>query len=138
MAIVTRLFLCAALILLTGCSAHSPLIGMDVTDVERKSETIYEPHSEKIYLSPAMLPGTGNYEVIARVDVGKAWYGSAHAVYQEMAESARELGGDAVYEIHTWFQPTGWAWAAPHGAGIVIKVSDHQSFVFSDKDGQWL
>lgn len=138
MAILFRLSVCAALFLLAGCSAHSPLIGMDVTDVERKSETIYDPHPGKIYLSTAMLPEAGNYEVIAKVDVGKAWYGSAHAVYQEMAESARQLGGDAVYEVHTWFQPTGWAWAAPHGAGIVIKVNDYQSFVFSDEDGQWL
>ncbi|MBE0585641.1 MAG: hypothetical protein IH612_18015 [Desulfofustis sp.] len=138
MAILFRLSICAALFVLASCSAHSPLIGMDVTDVEQKSETIYDPHSEKIYLSTEMLPEAGNYEVIAKVDVGKAWYGSAHAVYEELAESARQLGGDAVYEIHTWFQPTGWACAAPHGAGIVIKVKDHQSFAFSDTDGQWL
>jgi len=49
-AILIRLPVWAALFLLAGCSAHIPLIGIDVSDVERKSETIYGPHSGKIYL----------------------------------------------------------------------------------------
>jgi uncharacterized protein YbjQ (UPF0145 family) len=39
-----------------------------------------------------------------------------------MAQRARKLGADAIIEVATWHQPSGFSWAAPHGRGTAVRI----------------
>lgn len=107
---------------LVACSAHSPFIMTTTTDTKSLSAESYEPHSRSVFITEETLPGTIDYRVIAQIDVGRVWYGSEKSVYGALAERARQLGADAVIQVDTWLQPSGWAWAAPHGRGKAVKI----------------
>ena len=125
------------LLLAMGCSAHSPFILKTTTDVANLSQNNYLPHQERIFLTYNTLPDTARFERIAKIDVGRIWYGAVESVYGLMARKAKELGADAVIEIKTWHQPSGLAWAAPHGSGIAIKILDPSSVDLSKVVGTW-
>lgn len=114
---------------LLGCSAHSPMIIQDTTDTHIISDKKYPSHQDKVFLTQQPLPANAEFEVIADIQVGKIWYGPSNSVYESMATRARELGADAVVEIRTWTQPSGFSWAAPHGAGKAVKLKDHNIVV---------
>ncbi len=123
---------------LTGCSAHSPFILTSTTDVNQPSATRYAPHSSRILVTSANLPATAKYEVLGQLEVGKVWYGSSRNVLQSLADGARNLGADAVVEVKTWRQPSGWSWAAPHGSGMAVKITEPGSVEFSILGGDWM
>jgi hypothetical protein len=83
------------------------------------------------------LPASAKYEVLAELEVGKIWYGSSGNVLQSLADGARKLGADAVIEVKTWHQPSGFSWAAPHGSGKAIKILDSPSVDFASLPGEW-
>ena len=122
---------------LLGCSAHSPFIIKNTTDTRNVSTIKYPPHTNKVFLTKESLPEESKFEVIAMIEVGKVWYGSSGKVYESIAARARELGADAVIEIKTWHQPSGWSWAAPHGSGKAIRFTDRTSIDFSNLKGEW-
>jgi len=122
---------------LTGCSAHNPFIIKNTTDVNQLSATKYAPHSNRVYVTSASLPETAKYEVLGQIEVGKVWYGSSDNVLQSLADGARKLGADAVVEVKTWHQPSGWSWAAPHGSGKAVKITEPTSVDFSNLGGDW-
>lgn len=127
----------AALTLLGACSAHSPFIAKNMTDVTPAEEGKYPPHTNRVFVTSASLPATVQHEVLGTVDVGKAWYGSSEKVHEPLADGARKLGADAVVEVKSWFQPSGWAWAAPHGSGKAVKITDPANFDFTTLAGEW-
>jgi uncharacterized protein YbjQ (UPF0145 family) len=86
----------------------------------------------------ASLPATAKYEVLGQLEVGKVWYGSSRNVLKSLADGARKLGADAVVEVKTWRQPSGWSWAAPHGSGMVVKITEPGSVEFSILGGDWM
>ncbi len=122
---------------LTGCSAHSPLIVKNTTDVDQLSAKKYAAHSNRVYVTSASLPVTVKYEVLGQLEVGKVWYGSSGSVLQSLADGARKLGADAVVEVKTWHQPSGWSWWAPHGSGKAVKITEPASVDFSSLGGDW-
>jgi uncharacterized protein YbjQ (UPF0145 family) len=69
--------------------------------------------------------------------VGKNWYGSSDKVLQTLADAARQLGADAVVEVKTWHQASGFAWSAPHGSGLAVKITDPSSIDLSALTGEW-
>jgi len=126
-------------LLLAGCSApaHSPFIAKDTTDTHKLTATKFPSHTNKVFLTEVSLPKDIKFEEIALIEVGKATYGDYAAVYESMAAKAKELGADAVIEIKTWRQVSGWAWAAPHGSGKAVKFADKNSVDLSAIKGQW-
>ena len=126
-------------LLLAGCSAHSPMIARTTTDSEPVSATKYPSHGNKVLVLVAeeSLPPSAKYEVVSQIDVGMARYGSTRTLYQLMATRARALGADAVIEVKTWHQPSGWSWSAPHGSGKAIKVLDKSTVDLSKLKGEW-
>lgn len=130
--ILTSSFL---MLVLAGCSAHSPMIMKNTTDTEVVSSNSYASHQNKIFLTEESLPANSQAEVIANIGVGKVWYGNSKNVYESMATRARELGADAVVEIKTWKQPSGFSWFAPHGSGKAIKLQDQS--ILSKMKGEW-
>lgn len=130
-------WLVALLVVLYGCSAHSPFIATSTTDVTQVAEKKYPPHQNRVFVTTQPFPASARYEVLGKLDVGKVWYGSSHKVLQSLADGARELGADAVVEVKTWHQPSGWSWAAPHGSGKAVKITDLSSVDFSTLTGEW-
>ena len=130
-------WLCLIVILLSSCSAHNPFIVKNTTDTVTISQTRYTPHNNPVYVTTNALPASAKYEVLAKLDVGKVWYGSSKNVLQSLADGARKMGADAVIEVSTWYQPAGWSWAAPHGSGKAIKVIDPASVNFDSLQGEW-
>ncbi len=124
---------------LAGCSApaHSPFIIKSTTDVNQLGATKYPPHSNRVFVTSASLPATTSYEVLGSLEVGKVWYGSSKKVLQSLADGARKLGADAVVEVKTWKQASGWSWAAPHGSGKAVKITEPASVDFSNLEGDW-
>ncbi len=125
-------------LIFSGCSAHSTWIAQDTTDTTPITKNAYSAHGNKVFVSEEIVPDKSQFTTIATIDVGKVWYGSTDNVLESMAIRARELGADAIIEVKTWRQPSGWSWAAPHGSGLAIKVNDPKSFDFSKLKGQWM
>lgn len=123
---------------LAGCSAHSPFIGKDTEEVHHSGTSQkYDAHTKQVYVTIANLPPGIQYETLATLEIGKVWYGSDDKVRESMAEEARKIGADAVVEIKTWHQPSGWSWSAPHGSGKAIKLVDTAKMDWSDLGGEW-
>lgn len=125
------------ILLLCGCSAHSAFIAQDTTDTAQIGKTAYSAHENKVFVSTDSISDKTAFTTIAKIDVGKIWYGSTDNVRESMAIRAREIGANAVIKVETWRQPSGWSWAAPHGSGLAIKVND-PDFDFSKLKGDWL
>ncbi len=124
-------------VILAGCSVHSPLNIKSKTELRNVTGAGYPPHSRRIFVTRSSLPETVQYEVLGIVEVGKVWYGSTDEVLQSIADGAREKGADGVVEVKTWFQVSGWSWAAPHGSGIAVKIINPVDFDWSALEGSW-
>lgn len=127
----------AGILLLAGCSAHSPFIAKNTADVTAVSKNRYPAHSNKVLLTPQALPESAKFEVLEKIEVGKVWYGSSKKVAFSLAERARAIGADAVVDYKTWNQPSGFSWFAPHGSGSAIKILDKSSVDLSSIQGEW-
>jgi len=113
------------------------MITRSTTDSEAVSAVRYPAHANKVLIAQESLPPNAKYEVVSQIEVGLARYGSVATVYQLMARRARALGADAVIDVKTWHQPSGWSWSAPHGSGKAIKVLDAGSVDLSMLKGEW-
>jgi hypothetical protein len=129
--------LLTGILLLAGCSAHSPFIAKNTTDTTTVSRNKYPAHSNKVLLTPLTLPESQQFEVLEQIEVGKIWYGSSKKVAISLAERARAIGADAVIDYKTWTQPSGFSWFAPHGSGSAIKILDKSSVDLSSMEGEW-
>jgi hypothetical protein len=136
--IMKRVIIIFGMIVLTGCSAHSPFIIKNTTDVTAVSQSKYPAHSNKVLVTSQTLPESAKFEVLEHIEVGKIWYGSSKNVALSLAERARAIGADAVIEYKTWHQPSGFSWYAPHGSGKAIKILDKSSVDRSSIKGEWL
>jgi uncharacterized protein YbjQ (UPF0145 family) len=132
-------FLCVVVmgLLLGGCSAHNAFIIKNTTDTHTVSEKKFKPHNDKVFISADSLPADA-YELIGIIDIGKIWYGSTANVLESMAVRGRELGADAVIEVKTWHQPSGFSWAAPHGSGKAVKYIDKTKIDYSKLKGDFM
>jgi hypothetical protein len=100
------------------------MIIKNTTDTRPVSQTQYPAHHDKVFITDQSLPSNVVVEQVATIEIGKIWYGSTKNVTTSMADRARELGANAVIQVKTWHQPSGFSWAAPHGSGLAVRVSD--------------
>jgi len=122
---------------LAGCSVHSSMLIKNTVVVKNIAGNAYEPHNKRVFITHAHLPETAKYETLAKIDVGKATYGTYDYVYENMADSAREIGADAVVDVETWMQPGGWGWSTPHGRGVAVKITEAESVDLQNLSGYW-
>ena len=122
--------------LLASCSAHSPLILKNTVDSTATASRL-PPHHEKVFVTEDTLQASA-YDFVSVIDVGKIWYGGSTSVLVSIADRARELGADAVIEVKTWHQPSGFSWAAPHGSGKAVKFRSKSEVDFSKLHGDWM
>ena len=124
-------------LLLTACSAHSPLIVKDTTDSKLVTPNKYAPTHDRVFVTQQSLPVGVDFDVIGTIEVGKVWYGSSDNVLTSMADRARELGANAVIQAKTWHQPSGFSWAAPHGSGEAVRIKDTGTLASLGVAGDW-
>ena len=122
--------------LITACSAHSPMIVKNTVETTPAAVKL-QPHNEKVFVTEDTLPASA-YDFVSIIDIGKVWYGGSTSVLVSMAERARQLGADAVIDVKTWHQPSGFSWAAPHGSGKAIKLKNKAEIDFSKLHGDWM
>jgi hypothetical protein len=126
-----------AALLVSACSAHNPFIVSNKTISSPVAEAKWPPHSDKVFFTEQSLPSSVRFELISTIDVGKVWYGSSKGVYTSMALRARQLGANAVIQVKTWHQPSGFSWAAPHGSGQAIHIDDIHQLDALNVEGTW-
>jgi hypothetical protein len=131
-----RLIALAVVLACANCSAHSPFLIRNTTHAEPVGSTAHPPHTERVFVTKGGL-AAHTYEVIAFLEVGRVWYGASSNVLVSMADRARELGANAVLDVRTWTQPSGFSWAAPHGSGKAVKFTGERPDL-SALDGDWL
>jgi hypothetical protein len=122
---------------LAGCAAHSPMIMKNTVDVDANPNVKAAAHNNKVLFVENTLPSNVKYDVLGEINIGKIWYGGGDALLDEMADKARALGADAVIEVGTWKQPSGFAWAAPHASGKAIKLLNKKSVDMKALAGIW-
>lgn len=125
----------ACAVLLAGCAPHSPFIVRSTTDVAPTQASPGQPHTNQVYIFESSLPSNVKYERLAEIHAGTVSYGG-DALHQ-MAEKARALGADAVIEVVTWRQPSGFSWAAPHGRGVAVRILNKEQVDLKALGGQW-
>ena len=116
------LYISALTLTLCACSAHNPFIVTSTTDVKPAAARHYPAYVGPVLVVAGPLPSNARFEMIGEIEIGKVWYGGADRILQELADRARELGADAVIDVKTWHQPSGYSWAAPHGHGQAVKL----------------
>ena len=122
---------------LSACSAHSPFIITNTTESSPVSQNKYPAHHDRVFITEQSLPAGLEFELISSIDVGKIWYGSSNNVLISMADRARELGANVIIQAKTWKQPSGFSWAAPHGSGQAVRVSDIKALESLGIKGSW-
>lgn len=137
--LMKALVLTTILAVLCGCnSAHNAFIVTNTTSASLQSPTRYPSHAREVFVTEEGLGPQARYELLEQIEVGKAWYGSSKDVLESMADRARQIGADAVVEVKTWHQPSGWSWAAPHGSGEAVRFADSLTNNVSGLRGKWL
>jgi hypothetical protein len=131
------IFVTVLCLVLSACAAHSPFIMKDTTDSAVASPNKYPANHDKVFVTEQSLPAGVDYDVIGTIEVGKVWYGSSDNVVTSMADRARELGANAVIQVKTWHQPSGFSWAAPHGSGEAVRIKDTGSLTSLRVAGDW-
>ncbi|MBC3920077.1 hypothetical protein H8L32_21600 [Undibacterium sp. CY18W] len=126
----------ATLLSLAGCSAHSPMI-MKNTINSSPASTQLPPTYERVFITAQALPPHVEYDVVSQIEVGNIWYGSPTNSFNAMALRARELGANVIIQAKTWYQPSGFSWAAPHGSGLAVRVKDIKSIESAKLAGNW-
>ena len=130
-------FVMVSVVLLLGaCSAHSPMIVHSTTDSTPPAAQ-HAPTNDQIYITAQALPPSVEYETVSRIDYGKPWYGGNDDAYAALAERARELGANAIIQAKTWYQPSGFSWAAPHGSGTAVRIKDMNQLKAANIPGTW-
>jgi hypothetical protein len=127
----------SVLLAFAGCAAHSPMIMKNTVDVDANPNAKAAAHNNKVLFVDNTLPLNVKYDVLGEINIGKVWYGGGDALLDEMADKARALGADAVIEVGTWKQPSGFAWAAPHATGKAVKLLNKKSVDMKALAGTW-
>jgi hypothetical protein len=127
----------SVLLALAGCAAHSPMIMKNTVDVDANPNAKAAAHNNKVLFVDNTLPPNVKYDVLGEINIGKVWYGGGDVLLDEMADKARALGADAVIEVGTWRQPSGFAWAAPHASGKAVKLLNKKSLDMKALAGTW-
>jgi hypothetical protein len=125
-------------LLVSACTAHNPFDLTPVTDsTQAPSAKVYPAHANRIRISKETLPPGTAYQVIGTIDAGSNWYGPDTDAEKMLAERARAMGADAIIQVKLWHQPSGFSWAAPHGSGVAVKLTDPGSVNLDALPGDW-
>ncbi|MFO1513812.1 MAG: hypothetical protein U1F83_12990 [Verrucomicrobiota bacterium] len=122
------LFLICAVLTVTGCSTHSWWIVADSVSTQTAPGR-FAAHTGKVFLTDLPLPVSVKYESLGKIDGGKVTFSNTEDLLILMANRSRMVGANAVINLKTWRQPSGWSWNAIHGSGEAIRISDTNSLV---------
>lgn len=106
-----------ALLLMAGCSATS-------------SSRVYEranapPSTGPVFVSQLPPPADLSYKMIGEVKANaRTGYGDANSLYPLLADEARKIGANAVFNAKGFHAPSAFSWAAPYVSGVAVKVDE--------------
>ena len=123
----TLLLICTVLTF-SGCSTHSWWIIDDTVSTQAVPSRAFA-HANKVFLTDTPLPASVEYESLGPIDAGKVTTSNTEDLLILMANRCREVGANAVINLKTWRQPSGWSWNATHGSGAAIRIADTNSLV---------
>ena len=126
--ISSSLLLICTVLTFSGCSTHSIWIATDTVSTQMVSGR-FPAHTHKVFLTDELLPASVKYESIGKIDAGKVTTSNTEELLILIADGSRKAGADAVINLKTWRQPSGWSWNAPHGSGELIRIADTNSLV---------
>lgn len=132
-----RLLAAASCIAIAGCSASSPFILKDTTTTSVVIPSANAPYAGRIFVTTHALPASVQYQALGTITVGTVWYGSADKAMSQLVAKARQLGANAVIDEKTWWQPSGFSWAAPHATGRAIRVKNMSGLKSLGITGNW-
>jgi hypothetical protein len=108
--------------MLSACSAHNPFIVTNTAYVKPAGTQHYPARTGTVLVVEGPLPANVKFELLGDIEIGKVWYGGSDKLWQELADRARAVGADAVIEVKTWHQPSGYSWSAPHAHGQAVRI----------------
>ena len=126
--ISSTLLLIGTVLMFSGCSTHSWWIIADTASSQTPPGR-FPAHPEKVFLTDLPLPVSLKYESLGKIEAGKVTYSTTENLLILMADRSREIGANAVINLKTWRQPSGWSWNATHGSGAAIRIADTNSLV---------
>ncbi|MGA7538974.1 MAG: hypothetical protein WBW93_09410 [Steroidobacteraceae bacterium] len=133
-----RLLAIAGCLVLSGCAASSPFIMKNtVTTSSASPESASSPYEGKVFVTGEALPASVQYQVLGTITVGTVWYGSADKAVDQLVAKARKLGANVIIDEKTWWQPSGFSWAAPHASGRAIRVKSMSEIRSLPVAGNW-
>jgi len=132
-----RLLAIATCLALSGCTASSPFIVKDTVTTSVSSDAASSPYEGKVFVTSQALPAAVQYQVLGTITVGAAWYGSDDKAVAQLVAKARKLGANVVIDEKTWWQPSGFSWAAPHASGRAIRVQNMSEIRSLSVPGNW-
>lgn len=127
-----------AFFLVGGCAVHSPLNVQSKAVVAESEGAGAQPHSNPVLVLSSTLPHGVKFRSLGVVEAAHPNYSSTDPLLLLMANKARELGADAVVEVKTWYQPSGFSWSAPHGKGRLVVIEDKSAVDLTLLGGTWL
>lgn len=113
--------------MLTGCSPHNIFNVQTRVSINPISTNHYPPVVGKVFLTQMAFPMEIHGERLATIDVGTATTQSPFNVTRLLADHARELGANAVFDVKVWKQMSGFSPQAPQASGTAVRLADTNS-----------
>jgi uncharacterized protein YbjQ (UPF0145 family) len=133
-----RLLAIAGCLVLGGCTASSPFIMKNtVTTTSVSPESASTTYDGKVFVTSQALPASVQYQTLGTITVGTVWYGSGDKAVGQLVAKARKLGANVIIDEKTWWQPSGFSWAAPHASGRAIRVQNMSEIHSLSVAGNW-
>lgn len=113
--------------ILAGCSPHNIFNVQTRVSIKPISTNHYPALAGKVFLTQMAFPKEMQAERLAIIDVGTVTTQSPFNVTRLLADRARELGANAVFDVKVWKQMSGFSPQAPQASGIAIRLADTNS-----------
>ena len=96
------------------------------------------PYTGKVLVLGSALPPGVDHDVLGRIEVFQRSYGGVGDSYRLLGDKGREVGANAILDARVWLAPAVPIAAAPHGAGVAVRVrSQARLDEISKTGGRW-
>jgi uncharacterized protein YbjQ (UPF0145 family) len=123
---IMRLLLALPLFL-TACSVHNKYNVQTRVSIKPLTTNQYPAQTERVFLTQMVWPKQLDGERLATIDVGTVTTQSPYNAMRLLAENARKLGANAVFDVKVWQQEAGFSWQAPQCSGTAIRLANTNS-----------
>jgi hypothetical protein len=105
------------------------------TEAELLTTTTGPAYVGRVFLTEGRVPPKYWAKRIAKLDAGAVQQDPTDKVLIMLADRAREVGANAVFDLKIWRAGSGFSWLAPQGSGTAVFISNTNAF--SGMNGYW-